>query len=132
MLQVQVDASELSGFSVAAPEVIQHYKYKNMKAALANIPAGKDIGGSVSTKVTLAKLAGLQLLQPCKWYGRILSCSAQHKATACAHGMQHASPYCEGFWSACAHVLRCLRVPAGAWWGTQSMTPLVILTLFMC
>lgn len=51
MLQVHVDASELSGFSVAAPEVIQHYKYKNMKAALANIPAGKDIGGSVSTKV---------------------------------------------------------------------------------
>lgn len=53
MLQVQVDASELSGFSVSAPEVIQHYKYKNMKAALANIPASKDIGGSVSTKVIL-------------------------------------------------------------------------------
>jgi hypothetical protein len=51
VLQVQVDASELSGFSVSAPEVIQHYKYKNMKAAVANIPAGKDIGGSVSTKV---------------------------------------------------------------------------------
>lgn len=50
-VQVQVDASELSGFSVSAPEVVQHYKYKNMKAALANIPAGKDIGGSVSTKV---------------------------------------------------------------------------------
>jgi hypothetical protein len=82
---------------VAAPEVIQHYKYKNMKAALANIPAGKDIGGSVSTKVTLAKLAVLQLLQPCEWYGGMLSCSAQHKATACAHGNQHASPYCDGF-----------------------------------
>jgi hypothetical protein len=39
---------------VAASEVSQHYKYKNMKAALANIPAGKDIGGSVSTKVSLA------------------------------------------------------------------------------
>jgi hypothetical protein len=50
-LQVQIDASELSGFSVSAPEVIQHYKYKNMKAAVANIPAGKDVGGSVSTKV---------------------------------------------------------------------------------
>lgn len=32
-------------------QVVQYYKYKNMKAALANIPAGKDIGGSVSTKV---------------------------------------------------------------------------------
>lgn len=52
LLQVQVDAAELSGFSVSAPDVIQHYKYKNMKAALANIPAGKDIGGSVSTKVS--------------------------------------------------------------------------------
>jgi len=49
--QVQLDASELSGFSVASAEVVQHYKFKNMKAALANIPAGKDVGGSVSTKV---------------------------------------------------------------------------------
>lgn len=52
-LEVQLDASELSGFSVASAEVVQHYKFKNMKAALANIPAGKDVGGSVSTKVSI-------------------------------------------------------------------------------
>lgn len=51
--QVQLNASELSGFSVATAEVVQCYKYKNMKAALANVPTGKDLGGSVSTKVCL-------------------------------------------------------------------------------
>eukprot|EP00879_Flechtneria_rotunda_P030913 GHRR01033648.1.p1 GENE.GHRR01033648.1~~GHRR01033648.1.p1 ORF type:complete len:127 (-),score=20.36 GHRR01033648.1:249-629(-) len=49
--QVQLSASDLSGFQVASDQVMQHYKYKNLKAAMSNIPTSKDVGGPVFTKV---------------------------------------------------------------------------------
>lgn len=50
-----LNAGDLSGYQVCAAEMVRHYRYKNMKATLANIPVGnKDKGGSVSTKVNEA------------------------------------------------------------------------------
>lgn len=53
-LQVQLDASDLSGFQVAPGQAVTRYKYKNLKAACCNIPAGREHGGSISSKVAAA------------------------------------------------------------------------------
>jgi hypothetical protein len=50
-VQVHLNSADLSGFQVAASDVLQRYRYKNLKAALCHIPDGKEIGGPVSTKV---------------------------------------------------------------------------------
>eukprot|EP00775_Hariotina_reticulata_P001045 gene1045-1382_t len=50
-LEVQLDTSHLSSCQASAAEVVQHYKYKNLRAALSNIPSARDVGGAVSTKV---------------------------------------------------------------------------------
>jgi hypothetical protein len=52
LLQIELNTQELSGFQVTEQLVTWRYKYKNLKAALSNIPSGMHKGaGNVSTKV---------------------------------------------------------------------------------
>ena len=54
MLQIELNTQELSGFQVSEQLVMWRYKYKNLKAALSNIPAGAHKGtGTVNTKVRI-------------------------------------------------------------------------------
>jgi hypothetical protein len=51
-LQVELPMDELAGYSVATPDLAARYKYKNLRAALAQIPTGGGkAAGSISTKV---------------------------------------------------------------------------------
>jgi hypothetical protein len=51
-LQVELPMDELAGYSVATPALSARYKYKNLRAALAQIPTGGGkAAGSISTKV---------------------------------------------------------------------------------
>ncbi|KAF6260189.1 hypothetical protein COO60DRAFT_1700427 [Scenedesmus sp. NREL 46B-D3] len=52
-LEIHLNAADLSGFQVADSEVQQRYRYKNLKAAMCHIPDGRDVGGAVSTKVSI-------------------------------------------------------------------------------
>ncbi|WIA42473.1 hypothetical protein OEZ86_008467 [Tetradesmus obliquus] len=52
-LEVHLSAADLSGFQVAEPQVQQRYRYKNLKASMCHIPDGKEVGGPVSTKVSI-------------------------------------------------------------------------------
>lgn len=51
-LVVELPMQELSGFSVAQPEVCFSYKFKHLRAACCNLPHPKE-GTSVTTKVSI-------------------------------------------------------------------------------
>ena len=53
-----VQGEDLQGFQCAEPQVSHRYKYKHVKATVANLPQAKDATAQTSTKVPLTLYPG--------------------------------------------------------------------------
>ena len=52
-----LQGEDLQGFQCAEPHVSHKYKYKHVKATVANLPQAKDATAQTSTKVTPRRVA---------------------------------------------------------------------------